>query len=280
MVRTASAALDLRRRGQETSAKHLPPAPFQAPRTSFNGALTPRRSYSFTSLDLPTVKAVKAAAGTTVNDVVLALCSGALRHYLDERGEVVDSSLVGMVPVSVRTEDEREAGGNKVSMMLCTLASDLDDPTERLAAINECMSEAKEQQKLIGADTLQEWIEFAAPAVAGRAARLYSRLRLADRHRPLFNVTISNVPGPPFPLYSAGARLVANYPVGPIIDGTGLNMTVMSYLDQLDFGLLACPDVLDDVWAVAEGLHRALDELVEAYGVDKDAVEKYTRVVA
>ena len=278
LLRTTTAALDVRRRGQQSQAHHLPPAPFAAPRTSFNTALTPRRSYAFTSLDLPTVKAVKGAAGTTVNDVVLALCSGALRHYLDHRGEVVESSLVAMVPVSVRSEDERDAMGNRVSSMLCTLASDVDDPVERLGAIHECMSEAKEQQKLIGADTLQEWAEFAAPALVGRAARLYSRMRLADHHRPLFNVTISNVPGPPFPLYSAGARLTANFPVGPIIDGTGLNMTVMSYLDQLDFGLLACPDVLDDVWTVADGLHAALDELVEAYGVDRDAVEKYTRI--
>src|SRR3546814_5544108 len=98
------------------------------------------------------------------------------------------------------------------------------------------MAEAKEQQKAIGAETLQQWAEFAAPALFGRAMRLYSRMKVADRIRPLFNVTISNVPGPPFPLYTAGARVEANYPVGPIIDGTGLNMTVMSYLDQLDFG--------------------------------------------
>ena len=90
---------------------------------------------------------------------------------------------------------------------------------------------------------------------------------MADRHRPLFNVTISNVPGPPFPLYSIGARMVVNFPVGPIMDGGGLNMTVMSYLDQLDFGLQACPDVLPDVWSLAEGLQHALDELVEATGV-------------
>lgn len=278
MARTASAALDVRRHGQESDATNLPPAPFAAPRTSFNTALTPRRSYAFTSLDLRTVKAVKTAAKSTVNDVVLALCAGALRHYLDSRGEVLDSSLVAMVPVSVRSEDERDAMGNKVSSMLCTLATDLDDPVERLAAIHECMGEAKEQQKAIGADTLQEWTEFAAPAVVGRAARLYSRLKLADLHRPLFNVTISNVPGPPFPLYSAGAKLLANFPVGPIIDGTGLNMTVMSYLDQLDFGLLACPDVFDDVWALADGLHLALADLVQAFGVDADASEGFTRV--
>jgi WS/DGAT/MGAT family acyltransferase len=278
MARTTAAALDIRRRGQQSTSPVLPPAPFAAPRTSFNTALTPRRSYAFTSLDLRTVKAVKQAAGCTVNDVVMALCSGALRHYLDDRGEVLDASLVAMVPVSVRTEDERGDLGNKVSMMLCTLASDVDDPLERLALIRACMGEAKEQQKAIGADTLSEWTEFAAPAVAGRAARLYSRFKLADMMRPLFNVTISNVPGPPFPLYSAGAKLLANYPVGPIIDGTGLNMTVMSYLDQLDFGLLACPDVLDDVWALADALHTALDELVEATGVDQEKAEQLSRV--
>lgn len=277
MARTAAAALDIRRRGQESNAPVLPPAPFAAPRTSFNTALTPRRSYAFTSLDLRTVKAVKAAAGCTVNDVVMALCSGALRIYLDQRGEVLDDSLVAMVPVSVRTEDERDALGNKVSMMLCTLASDVDDPIERLKVIRACMGEAKEQQKAIGADTLQQWADFAAPAVAGRAARMYSRFKLADMMRPLFNVTISNVPGPPFPLYSVGAKLLANYPVGPIIDGTGLNMTVMSYLDQLDFGLLACPDVFDDVWALGDALHAALAELVEATGVDTADVEAFTR---
>jgi diacylglycerol O-acyltransferase len=278
MARTASAALDIRRLGQASQASVLPPAPFAAPRTSFNVALTPRRSYAFTSLDLPTVKAVKAAAGCTVNDVVLGLCAGALRSYLDDRGEILDSSLVAMVPVSVRSEDERDAGGNKVSSMLSSLATDVDDPVARLKVIHECMAEAKEQQKAIGADTLQEWAEFAAPALAGRAARLYSRMKLADLHRPLFNVTISNVPGPGFPLYSAGARLLANFPVGPIIDGTGLNMTVMSYMDQLDFGLLACPDVFDDVWALSDALHTALAQLVEATGVDEDQVQKYSRV--
>jgi diacylglycerol O-acyltransferase / wax synthase len=248
----------------------LPPAPFAAPRTSFNRELTSRRSFAYTTLSLPTVKAVKSAAGCTVNDVVVALCGGALRGYLDRRGEELDAPLVAMVPVSVRSDDERDSMGNRVSAMLCSLATDVDDPIERLKVIHEVTVGAKEQQKAIGADTLQEWTEFAAPALLGRVARFYSRAGLAGRHRPLFNVTISNVPGPPFPLYSAGARLVANYPVGPIFDGAGLNMTVMSYLDQLDFGLVGCPDVLDDVWEVADLLHDALDELVQATGVTPD----------
>jgi hypothetical protein len=162
--------------------------------------------------------------------------------------------------------------------MLTSLATDVADPLERLQVIHEVMNEAKGQQQAIGADTLQQWSEFAAPAVLGRAARLYSRMKWADAHRPLFNVTISNVPGPPFPLFSAGARLLANYPIGPIFDGGGLNMTVMSYLDQLDFGLLACPDVVDDVWTIADGLHAALDELVEVTGITADDAAKHSRL--
>ena len=227
-------------------------------------------------MSLPTVKAVKNATGSTVNDVVLALCAGALRRYLDAHGEHPDAPLVAMVPVSVRTEDDKDMG-NRVSSMFASLATDVDDPVERLKVIHECMHEVKEQQKAIGADTLGDWAEFAAPALAGRAARLYSRTKMADRHRPLFNVTISNVPGPPFPLYSIGARMVSNFPVGPIMDGGGLNMTVMSYRDQLDFGLQACPDVLPDVWSLAEGLQDALDELVEATGVQPDDIEKLSR---
>ena len=275
--KTAAAAMALRRRGREAPALAPPPLPFTAPRTSFNTALTPRRSFAFADVSLPTAKAVKNATGSTLNDVVLALCAGALRTYFEEQGEEVDGPLVAMVPVSVRSDDEKDAMGNRVSSMFASLATDIDDPLERLQVIHDCMAEVKQQQKAIGADTLGDWAEFAAPALAGRAARLYSRTKMADRHRPLFNVTISNVPGPPFPLYSIGARMVANYPVGPIMDGGGLNMTVMSYLDRLDFGLQACPDVVHDVWSIAAGLQTAMDDLVKATGVKPAQIKKLSR---
>ncbi len=241
-----------------------PPAPFSAPATSMNGPLTADRSFAASSLSLDTVKDVKNAFGCTVNDVVLTMCAGALRRYLDERDEHPDGPLVAMVPVSVRTEDQKGTHGNQVSMMLTSLATDLDDPVERLNVIHQSTVIAKEQQHAIGADTLQEWAEFAAPAIFGRAARLYSNTRIADRHRPIFNVTISNVPGPPFPLYVAGARVLDTYPMGPIFDGGGLNITLMSYLDRVDFGLVACPDLIPDVWVIADGLCDALDELEAA----------------
>ena len=272
--KTTGAALAVRRRNRETPNLEPPPSPFSAPRTSFNTAITPRRSFAFSSVSLSQVKAVKNATGSTVNDVVLALCAGALRSYLEAHDEQPDGPLVAMVPVSVRTEDQKDALGNQVTSMFASLATDVDDPVKRLEVIHDCMAEVKEQQKAIGAETLGDWAEFAAPALAGRAARLYSRTRMADRHRPLFNVTISNVPGPPFPLYSIGAEMVANYPVGPIMDGGGLNMTVMSYRDQLDFGLQACPDVLPDLWSLADALPEALDDLTRATGVDAGTAEK------
>ncbi|MET0729372.1 MAG: wax ester/triacylglycerol synthase family O-acyltransferase [Acidimicrobiales bacterium] len=279
VARTTRARMHLRRLSQEPSAPPVPPAPFSAPRTSFNVALTPRRSFAYTSLDLPTVKAIKHAIGCTVNDVVLAVCGGALRQYLDGRGEEPESALVAMVPISVRSDDQRDTLGNKVTAMLTSLATDVDDPLDRIKVIHESTSGAKERQKVIGADTLQEWTEFAAPALLGRAMRLYSRMQWASAHRPIFNVTISNVPGPPFPLYSAGARLLANYPVGPIADGAGLNITVMSYQNQLDFGLVGCPDVLEDIWGLADELHAALGELVEIIGVSDEDIAHHRREV-
>ena len=261
--RTGRAALEVRSMTKRPGAA-LAPLPFTAPATSINGAITSARDIAVTSVSLADVKRVKNAFGATVNDVVLALCAGTLRRYFASRGEAVDGPLLAMVPVSVRPEDARADMGNQVSSMFTSLATDVADPVERLTAIHDGMRGAKEQHRAIGADTLTDWAEFAAPAVFGRAMRLYARMGLADRHRPVFNVTISNVPGPPFPLYSAGAKLEANFPLGPIFDGAALNMTVMSLEDSLDFGILTCPDVVDDVWALADGLGEALAELLAA----------------
>jgi diacylglycerol O-acyltransferase / wax synthase len=261
--RTLEAAVTLRRRNRRPEITP-PPAPFAAPRTPINGAITPRRKFAFTQLPLDDVKMIKNALGGTVNDVVLALCSGALRTYLSDRGELPSDPLVAMVPISVRTEDLKGAMGNQVSQMLVSLATSVEDPVERLHTISQGTVGAKEQEKAIGAETLMNWAEFAAPAVAARAARLYSNMKLADRHRPLFNVTISNVPGPNFPLYSAGSRMVAMYPMGPIADGGGLNITVMSYMGTMFFGLVACRDTVPDVWDIARALESSLEDLRKA----------------
>ena len=258
--RTVGVALKLRDQNRADTHKPPPPAPFSAPPSSMNGPLTVDRSFAASSLSLVDVKAVKNAFGCTVNDVVLTMCAGALRRYFDALDEELESSIVAMIPMSVRTEDQRGTHGNQVSAMLTSLATDLDDPVQRLEHIHENMKVAKEQQNAIGADTLQDWAEFAAPAIFSRAARLYSNTNLA-RHRPMFNVVISNVPGPPFPLYVAGAEVLDTYPMGPIFEGFGLNITLMSYRDRVDFGLVACPELVPDVWRIADGLRDALEEL-------------------
>ncbi|MBW3667611.1 MAG: wax ester/triacylglycerol synthase family O-acyltransferase [Actinobacteria bacterium] len=262
-MRTAEMLLNLRRRNREPGV-NPPPAPFSAPRTSLNTSITPHRRFAYTQVSLDDVKMVKNTLGGTVNDVVLALCSGALRTYLAENGDPVDRSLVAMIPISVRSEDQKGAMGNRVSSMLVSLASDIADPVERLCAITDGTKQAKDQEKAIGADLLTDWTEFAAPAVAARAARLYSNMRIADRHNPLFNLTISNVPGPNFPLYSAGARMIAMYPMGPIFDGAGLNITVMSYMGNVNFGLVACRETVPRVWDIAHYIGDALEELKKA----------------
>jgi len=240
------------------------PAPLRSPRTSFNVVITPHRRVAYTHVPLDEVKRIKRTFGTTVNDVVIAICSGALRRYLAARNELPEKSLIASVPVSVRTDDEKgDVGSNRVSAMFSTLATDIDDPVERLKQIAEANRGAKEEHKAIGADMLTKWGELAAPTTFSLAARFYTGLRLADRHPVVHNLVISNVPGPAFPLYFAGAKLVAMYPLGPIFDGAGLNITVLSYMDQLFFGLIGCREVVD-VWNIAGHVGDAFAELLKA----------------
>jgi diacylglycerol O-acyltransferase len=242
------------------------PAPFTAPRTSFNGTVTGHRSVAFADFDLADVKEVKKAFGGTVNDVVLAVCSGALRRYLEERGELPRSSLVAMVPVSVHDRTARERGSNKVTGRFGNLATDVADPVERLRAISSDNVHAKEHSNAIDADMLQDWAHFAAPRTFGLAVRVYSALRLAERHPVVHNLVISNVPGPPFPLYFLGARIEALYPLGPVFHGAGLNITVMSNNGRINVGLLACRELMPSSasWQLADALPASMGELLHA----------------
>ena len=241
------------------------PAPFTAPRTSLNGTLTSHRNLAFTQLDLDKVKTVKNAFDVKVNDVVLALCSGALRKYLHSRRELPDKSLVAIVPVSVHGKSDRP-GTNQVSGMFTQLGTQIEDPAERLLAIGEHNSTSKEHNETLGPSLLQDWSQFAGQAVFGTAMRLYSTLGLAERHPVVHNLVISNVPGPTVPLYFLGALIRAMYPLGPIFHGAGLNVTVMSLNGQLDVGLMSCPELAPHLWDLADAFPAALDELVEAAG--------------
>lgn len=238
--------------------------PLTAPRLAMNAVITPNRKVAFASVPLPDVKRVKDVFGVKVNDVVLAVVAGAMRRYLSQRGELPDRPLVAVVPTSVRAESERGTLGNRVSAMFTALPVQIEDPAERLHAVRAAAVGAKQVHDVVGGGTLHEWAELAAPAVFDRAVRLYSGLHLADRHRPIHNLIVSNVPGPPAPIYFAGARLVAFYPMGPIFDGAGLNVTVLSYLDHLDFGFLACRELVSDLDDLASFVPEAMSELCKA----------------
>ena len=242
--------------------------PLSAPRTSFNGALTRRRSVALSAVGLDDVKRLKDAVGTTVNDVVLAICTGALRLFLIDGDELPDKPLVAVVPVSVRPTNPDMAGSNKVSSMFVQLPAHLDDPILRLQAIHEGTKGAKEEHNALGAETLLNWAEHATPNLFAAAARFYSRLKLADRHRPIANLVISNVPGPDFPLYLGGAELQAGFPLGPVMDGMGVNVTIMSYRGVLYWGIMACPETIPRVWHLAAYIPLALDELLAAVGLE------------
>jgi WS/DGAT/MGAT family acyltransferase len=235
-----------------------------APRTPFNRSITPHRRFAFTSIPLADAKAVKTKLGTTFNDVVMALCSATLRRYLDERGALPDEPLIAMVPVSLRSGQEGDTYQNRVSGLLCNLATNEKDPLERLMKIRASMNSAKEMHDAIPADLLQDYTLFAPPAIAARAMRMYSRTRIADRMNPPFNLIISNVPGPSQPLYSAGAKLLHFYPVSAVTDGQGLNMTVQSYNGSLDFGFISCRELVPDLWDMTGYLEDAMQELLDA----------------
>ena len=240
------------------------PAPFTAPRTSFNATVTPHRIVAYIDVPLDDVKRVKNAFGVKLNDVVIAICSGALRRYLAERGELPDRSLIAAIPVSVHDRSEEREGTTKVSVMFSSLESDVEDPAERLRAIAKTNDAAKEEHELVGASMLQDWAEHAAPNTFSLAARVYSSLRIADRHPVVHNLIISNVPGPPIPLYFAGCKLKALHPLGPIMDGAGLNLTVLSNMDVLGFGFIACRELVPELWDLAEEVPAALAELLAA----------------
>jgi WS/DGAT/MGAT family acyltransferase len=243
---------------------NAPPAPFQAPRTSFNGRISPNRRFAYTTLPLDTMKSVKKAFDVKLNDVVLAVCAGALRRYLGDRDELPEQPLIAQVPVSTRTEETKDQVGVQVAAMFASLETHVEDPAERLLAISEGTKSAKEMREAMAAEKIMNLTDTMSPALVGLAARMYTGARLEDRTPPVFNLIISNVPGPPFDLYMAGARLTGIYPMGPLLYGSGLNITVMSNATGVDFGVFTCREVAPDPWLIADALSESLDELVAA----------------
>ncbi len=238
-----------------------------APKTPFNARIGPHRRWSYVSVRLEDVKEVKNAAGTTVNDVVLALCSGVLRSWLEKHDALPDRDLLAMVPLSVRSSSDAHAIGNHVSFTVADLATGEADPAVRLQRIHQAMLDAKASHDTLPANILTDISQIAPPAVSALASRLIASTNLADRLTLPFNVVVSNVPGPPVPLYLAGAEILGNYPVSAIVDGVGLNITVVTTNGMLDFGFVSDRDLIPDLWDMADALLDAMNELKVAHGL-------------
>lgn len=231
----------------------------RAPKTSFNGRISPHRRFAFGSLSLDTVKDIKNELGITVNDVVVTLCASAVRQWLIDRDELPRTPLVAMVPVSVRAPHERGTYGNRISALIVPIPTDVAHPRDRLVRAHELLRSAKANHAALPASLLTDATAFIPPAVAALAAR--TTIDLLSRTRPPLNLVISNVPGPRESLFCAGAKLEKLVPVSVVVDGVGLNITVMSYRDHLDFGIVTDQGQIPDAWPFIDHLHSALDEL-------------------
>ena len=229
-----------------------------APRTALNVPIGPHRRVEFVRASLADFKAIKNVLGGTVNDVVLAVVAGALRRFLQHRG--VDTrglELKAMVPVSTRADDEKGALGNRVTAMAAPLPVYEEEPALRLAIVRESMKDVKQSKQAVGAEMITSLSGFAPPTILGQAARLQAQQRF-------FNLLVTNVPGPQFPLWSAGHPLVDLFPIAPLSSNQALNVAVMSYNGRLGFGLLADYDAVPDLAVFAEGLEKSIGELLQA----------------
>ncbi len=239
-----------------------PTLPFRAPRTMLNAKLSANRIWNTSLLDFKRVQALRQAVpGSTVNDVILTICAGALRRYLLGIKDLPEESLVAMVPVSVRTNDQKNTMGNQVAAMFIQLATEIEDHLERLKKISENTKTEKTYQDALDAKSLVNYAEFIPFGVAGLAARLYSRAEISKHHKPFYNVIITNVPGPQIPIYMAGHRLLAHMGMAPIIDGMGLILTVLSYNGVLSISPTSAQNIMPDIDKLALSLREVANEM-------------------
>ncbi len=257
-----------------------PPRLLSAPVSLLNQSVSSSRTYAAVDFALERVRRLRGAVpGATVNDVVLAVCAGGLRKYLLDRRALPEKPLVAMAPVSVRNDSQKGSAGNQVSAMLVNLATDSADPVDRLQQVCRSTQAAKIYSSAIPANKIAEFIPSETLAAA---ARLYSRTRLGGLHRPLFNLTITNVPGPQVQLYLAGARIKQQFGMAPILDGLGLTIVVLSYAGRISLGLTSCYTVVPDPGELGKCIKQALQEL-EAGALEAEARpagDKHRRVAS
>jgi diacylglycerol O-acyltransferase / wax synthase len=234
------------------------------PRSPYNTAIGPHRRYAWVRASLDDIKSIKNSLGGTVNDVVLASVAGALGRHMTRRGAKLPETLRALVPVSVRSDDERGALGNRVAAMMAPLPVGEKDPRQRLAVIAAAMQGIKRSGQAVGAQVLTELSGFAPPTLMAQGSRLVSTERF-------FNLVVTNVPGPQFPLYLMGRELREINPMVPLAKGQALGIAIMSYNGRMNFGLLGDWDAMGDLDAFAADLEASLEELASAAGVPLSA---------
>jgi WS/DGAT/MGAT family acyltransferase len=235
--------------------------PLSAPRTSLNRSITARRTVTLTTLPFDDVREVAESFGLTINDVIVACCTGAIRAWLDDAGELPTKPLVAAMPVSMRGGTDHRTG-NQISALFAALPTHLANPAERVEAIRREMRDAKATLADVRPQTLGALAEAAPWNVLGLMFRAYSRFGLANLLPPAVNLVLSNVPGPQIPVYFGGARLVGLYALGPIFDGAALNITVTTCNHDVDVGIVTCPDVAPPVEGLVPALEASLAELL------------------
>jgi WS/DGAT/MGAT family acyltransferase len=249
----------------EIRKRNIEPPPTTIPRTRWRGPVTAHRVFDGVRFDLADMRRIKeSVSGATINDVVLTVVGGGLRSYLLATHELPDDPLIAMAPISVRSEAEKGAAGNLVSGMFTTLGTDIADPLERLVAVREATHKSKEFANALGARTLLDFADLMPGGLVGLGARTSARLSLANRMRPVFNTTVTNMPGPRHPLYMAGAKLVAMYGAGMIGDGMGLIHPVMSYCGDITISFTSCREMLPDPAVYAQALRDSMASLADA----------------
>jgi WS/DGAT/MGAT family acyltransferase len=247
-------------------------ATLKTPRTRFNGKISAHRVIDGRSFELSDVKALRALAdGATVNDVMLSIVGGAMRAYLAEKGELPGETLAAMAPISVRSENEKNTMGNQVSAMRAPLGTHIEDPGERLAFVRDETRKSKAMTNALGARQMAEMSKLSPALHMGIGARLYSQFGLANRIRPMFNTVVTNVPGPPVPIYSTGARLVNVFGNICLLDGVALGHVVQSYVDKITVTATACRDAMPDPARYAGALQDSFEAHLAAIGREAPA---------
>ncbi len=258
LSKTAMAAARLYSNSEIKPLK-APPKILTAPKSLFNQALSSNRTFWGQDYDFQRLRKIrKAVPGCTINDVVLAICAGGLRYYLQEKSVLPKKSLVAMAPISVRSEEGDKQAGNKVSAMLVDLETVVDNPLSRLLKIQANTSRSKIHANAV---SVAELSDFMPSETLAAATRVYTRTRIGGRHRPFFNVTITNVPGPPVDLYMAGAKIHAVHGMAPILDGLGLLLVVLSYRQRISIGITSCEQIVPDPEFMADCFAQSLEDL-------------------